>query len=109
MLPLAIPFCAARWPAICVFGALFGLYELISRRTTPGTQAVFRPPSCDPRIIKLLEWKQRRIVSLISSATEMVNALGGLDLLYDPTNAIILASVRSLPACTKLSHRRGCG
>ena len=37
---LAIPFWAARWPAIWVFsGALFGLYELISRRTTAQTQA----------------------------------------------------------------------
>jgi iron complex transport system substrate-binding protein len=46
--------------------------------------------------------KQRRIVSLLSSATEMVNALGALDLLVGRSHECDYpASVRFLPACTK--------
>jgi iron complex transport system substrate-binding protein len=44
----------------------------------------------------------RRIVSLLSSATEMVNALGALDLLVGRSHECDYPpSVRSLPACTK--------
>lgn len=44
----------------------------------------------------------RRIVSLISSATEMVDALGALDLLVGRSHECDYpASVRNLPACTK--------
>jgi iron complex transport system substrate-binding protein len=46
--------------------------------------------------------KQRRIVSLLSSATEIVNALGALDLLVGRSHECDYpASVRSLPACTR--------
>jgi len=46
--------------------------------------------------------KQRRIVSLLSSATEMVSALGALDLLVGRSHECDYpASVRSLPACTR--------
>jgi iron complex transport system substrate-binding protein len=46
--------------------------------------------------------KQRRIVSLLSSATEIVDALGALDLLVGRSHECDYpASVRSLPACTK--------
>src|ERR1019366_5043769 len=43
-----------------------------------------------------------RVVSLISSATEMVNALGALDQLVGRSHECDFpAAVRSLPACTK--------
>jgi iron complex transport system substrate-binding protein len=46
--------------------------------------------------------KQRRIVSLLSSATEMVNALGALDLLVGRSHECDFpASVRLLPSCTR--------
>jgi iron complex transport system substrate-binding protein len=45
---------------------------------------------------------KRAVVSLISSATEMVNALGALDLLVGRSHECDYPpSVRSLPACTK--------
>jgi iron complex transport system substrate-binding protein len=44
----------------------------------------------------------RRIVSLLSSATEMVDALGAIDLLVGRSHECDYpASVRALPACTK--------
>lgn len=46
--------------------------------------------------------EQRRIVSLLSSATEIVDALGALDLLVGRSHECDYpASVRSLPACTR--------
>lgn len=45
---------------------------------------------------------KRAIVSLLSSATEMVNALGAMDLLVGRSHECDYpASVRALPACTK--------
>jgi iron complex transport system substrate-binding protein len=45
---------------------------------------------------------RRAIVSLLSSATEMVNALGAIDLLVGRSHECDYpASVRALPACTK--------
>ncbi|MGA2712279.1 MAG: cobalamin-binding protein [Bryobacteraceae bacterium] len=46
--------------------------------------------------------RERRIVSLLSSATEMVHALGALDLLVGRSHECDYPpSVRSLPSCTK--------
>ena len=83
----ALPFWGRTLAGDLLFsGALFGMYELLNRTTPTSPQrleaGVNRRRDEPRRGTRECLWHlMRRLVSLISSATEMVGALGALDLL----------------------------